>query len=561
MTTGKVKSIEKAQSGAEPSSPARGFAQHPDSGICRRAVDASLVPQMAGNLATQQLFSFGDIQAKLEISHPGDPLEEEADRVADHVMRMPESAVQRNCATFASGASYSKCDEENIQRKATPSYAPEASADISSLRASLCSGQPLPASVRAFFEPRFGTDFSQVQVHIGGRANEAAHAIQARAFTTRQDIVFGAGQYAPTTADGKRLLAHELAHVIQQRSEPQPALGSALVGDIQSSSLAGETLDGIARIPRLLDSRPSVQARQNAVLDLQCIAGNKAIQRWPWSKTQTPERKAYEKARDDLNSYKTDNSHPDIPQLVRFPALGTFDAQYKAAIDSLFVIVKVRFKFIDEGYQKVDEEDLARILANKEQRAPRLIDMVNSWDPAEKENWKQKFLLLCSTTWSFQHTLYCHKDWWESLKANVVVIFDEATNVGPAHSITTVHKGIGRENSQVEKGANAELNQGDIEGVHPLVAHEAGHMLGLGDEYQEKNVPEGKRAYHSDLVKAEFGAEVIRGKADPDSIMAQSGAQKVLPLHGVVFLKAIKQVTNMSEWHMSPKPPRPIPPV
>jgi hypothetical protein len=133
--------------------------------------------------------------------------------------------------------------------------------------------------------------------------------------------------------------------------------------------------------------------------------------------------------------------------------------------------------------------------------------------------------------------------------------------VGPAHSITTVHKGIGRENSQVEKGANAELNQGDIEGVHPLVAHEAGHMLGLGDEYQEKNVPEGKRAYHSDLVKAEFGAEVIRGKADPDSIMAQSGAQKVLPLHGVVFLKAIKQVTNMSEWHMSPKPPRPIPPV
>jgi hypothetical protein len=77
-------------------------------------------------------------------------------------------------------------------------------------------GQPLDSVTKAFFGLRFGHDFSQVRVHTNDRATEAAASLQANAFTVGHDIVFGAGQYHPETSTGKRLIAHELAHVLQQ---------------------------------------------------------------------------------------------------------------------------------------------------------------------------------------------------------------------------------------------------------------------------------------------------------------------------------------------------------
>ncbi|WP_224371047.1 eCIS core domain-containing protein [Hyalangium versicolor] len=77
-------------------------------------------------------------------------------------------------------------------------------------------GEPLPEAVRAYFEPRFGRDFSQVRVHSDSEAAVAASTVQARAYTLGNTIVFGRGQYAPNTTAGKRLLSHELTHVVQQ---------------------------------------------------------------------------------------------------------------------------------------------------------------------------------------------------------------------------------------------------------------------------------------------------------------------------------------------------------
>lgn len=77
-------------------------------------------------------------------------------------------------------------------------------------------GQPLDAETRAFMEPRFRRDFSGVRVHTDAQAAESAWAVSALAYTVERDIVFGAGQYAPGTTQGRRLLAHELAHVVQQ---------------------------------------------------------------------------------------------------------------------------------------------------------------------------------------------------------------------------------------------------------------------------------------------------------------------------------------------------------
>ncbi len=77
-------------------------------------------------------------------------------------------------------------------------------------------GQPLNADARAFMEPRFGHDFSGVRVHTDARAAESARAVNALAYTVGRDVVFGTGQYVPETMAGKRLLAHELTHVVQQ---------------------------------------------------------------------------------------------------------------------------------------------------------------------------------------------------------------------------------------------------------------------------------------------------------------------------------------------------------
>jgi hypothetical protein len=179
-----------------------------------------------GNQAVQRLIKSGTIQAKLRIGPPGDVYEQEADRVAEQVMRMPEPGAKerKNCSrqTTSIQRKCPKCKEdEEIQRKpeekrntgSVYEAIPELEANINNLSGR---GQPLPDSVRAFFEPRFGYDFSQVRVHSGADAGQSARDVSARAYTVGTNVVFGANQFAPGSTEGRRLLAHELTHVIQQ---------------------------------------------------------------------------------------------------------------------------------------------------------------------------------------------------------------------------------------------------------------------------------------------------------------------------------------------------------
>ena len=96
-------------------------------------------------------------------------------------------------------------------------------------------GQALDVGARATLEPRFGHDFSRVRVHTDARAAESTRSIDAVAYTVGRDIVFGAGQYAPGTSEGQRLLAHELTHVVQQAVSP--ASGALTLGQ------AGDALE------------------------------------------------------------------------------------------------------------------------------------------------------------------------------------------------------------------------------------------------------------------------------------------------------------------------------
>lgn len=150
----------------------------------------------------------------LRVSQPGDELELEADRVAEQVLSAPSGT------TPAAGANVSGAGQGSLQPKEmTGQQTPEMVAGAS-LASSTLSGQPLPLPVKDFFEPRFGHDFSRVRIHTDARAAESASAVGAQAYTVGRDVVFGAGQFAPGTSAGNRLLAHELAHVVQQSSQP-----------------------------------------------------------------------------------------------------------------------------------------------------------------------------------------------------------------------------------------------------------------------------------------------------------------------------------------------------
>ena len=170
----------------------------------------------------------GTIQTKLAINKPGDEYEQEADRISEQMMRMPEPQPQRACAC---GGGCPKCQKRQPERKSerlrargigsSQSRRPAAPPIVNTVLAS--PGHPLELATRAFFESRFGEDFSRVRVHSDASAQQSARAMNARAYTVGHNIVFGAGQYAPGTHQGQRLIAHELAHVVQQR------VGSTLI--------------------------------------------------------------------------------------------------------------------------------------------------------------------------------------------------------------------------------------------------------------------------------------------------------------------------------------------
>lgn len=185
------------------------------SSVRRGRTEPGTLRSPLGNQALQHLLLSHSVQAKLTVSQPGDPYEQEADRVADEVMRMPAPGLQRKCAACDSGGgTCAECaEEETVQRKEAAGPAP--ATDASPIPCG--GGQALPAPERGFFESRFGRDFNGVRVHTGAEADASAKSFQALAYTHGSDIVFRSGQYSPQTPAGQRLLAHELTHVVQQR--------------------------------------------------------------------------------------------------------------------------------------------------------------------------------------------------------------------------------------------------------------------------------------------------------------------------------------------------------
>ena len=293
------------------------------------------VPRFGHDFSRVNVHSKGMIQAKLKINEPGDIYEQEADRVADAVLRMPEPGVQRQVEPEEEETLQAKPlaeqitplvqrqvepeeeEEEPIQTKAlseqitplvqrqeeevqpkpiaeqitpliqrqvdpeegeeepiqakgnSPSTAvatPSIESSINSLKGS---GQPLPESVRNYFEPRFGYDFSGVRVHTGVKANDTARAVNSRALTFGKNIVFNRGSYSPETREGKKLLAHELTHVVQQRGRLTDGMRISRTNKCQGDNLGNvlfRTPAGSRRTRRRSTNKIMVYKRGNLLI-------------------------------------------------------------------------------------------------------------------------------------------------------------------------------------------------------------------------------------------------------------------------------------------------------
>jgi hypothetical protein len=213
------------------------------------ATTQSPAPTYQGHRLTSIAIHAPRLQPVLVMGAVDDPAEREADAAADRVMRMAEPMapmlrmpkpaqvgvgpgnalprIQRMCP---------ECEEEikrkipmeklAVQAKREDVALEEGASAIAPYVNSLLGrGEPLAPSTRAFFEPRFGVDFSAVRIHTGPEAHRSAEQINAMAYTTGPHVVFRAGHYDPASQLGRRLLAHELAHVVQQGGAHLPGNG------------------------------------------------------------------------------------------------------------------------------------------------------------------------------------------------------------------------------------------------------------------------------------------------------------------------------------------------
>jgi hypothetical protein len=151
-----------------------------------------------------------------KVSRPSDPAELEAEEIARKVMRAGESAAgsQSSGNSSAANAAVAKSGSRGTVQRAKA--APPAASPAAPARVNISGGSPLPASMRQFMEPRFGSNFGGVRVHTGPSAAQLSAGLNANAFTVGQHIFFGKDKFQPQSAGGRELIAHELTHTIQQ---------------------------------------------------------------------------------------------------------------------------------------------------------------------------------------------------------------------------------------------------------------------------------------------------------------------------------------------------------
>jgi|GEM_PF-3678149 len=172
-------------------------------------------------------FTPSNIQTKLTIGEPGDKYEQEADTMAEKVVQKLDasnstSVVQNKCDDCVQEEELQKIEEEEMKISKKPifenkNYKIQAKSIENQLRNSKGKGKPLPDKIRLSMESAFGNDFTHVRVHNNSESIQMSKQLNARAFTNESDIYFNQNEYNTSSTKGKKLLAHELTHTIQQK--------------------------------------------------------------------------------------------------------------------------------------------------------------------------------------------------------------------------------------------------------------------------------------------------------------------------------------------------------
>ena len=213
----------------------------------RASPRVTAIAPLLGNQARLQRLAIGAVD---------DPLEREADAAAEQVMRMADPALSHGAPPRVSR----KCAgcEEELHRAGDGSGAHGGSAPPIVHQALRDPGRPLESGARAFMEAGFGADFSTVRVHTGALAARSAREVGAHAYAVGQDIVFADGRYDPASESGRRVIAHELAHTLQQSDDgtvrrsvvaPSPADATEVAGYINGFCPGGAVASGSSVTP------------------------------------------------------------------------------------------------------------------------------------------------------------------------------------------------------------------------------------------------------------------------------------------------------------------------
>jgi peptidoglycan hydrolase-like protein with peptidoglycan-binding domain len=289
--------------------------------------------------------------------------------MAADVMRMAEPQVQRACACGGGCPACEAAATTLLTKPVTPGSRGPLSAPASVHQALASSGAPLDSGLRSFMEPRFGRDFTAVRVHTGSAAEKSARDVRARAYTVGQDIVFGRGQYEPGTADGRELIAHELAHVLQQdtgriRRKPlKPLTADEKAEDLQSDELRDDD-----RLEKAFDNAPVLKKNETS-------EGVKTLQR-ALKDLDYPLPISFEKTGDadgifgdetlgQVQQFQRDNELPDDGVVDR-DTLRTLDDKFNPRVT------------IDRVYIRDDRRELIDNRTDWSASGPRFVDWANS---------------------------------------------------------------------------------------------------------------------------------------------------------------------------------------
>jgi len=365
-------------------------------------------------------------------------------------------------------------------------------------------GHPLDAGTREWIEPRFGHDFSNVRVHTDARAAESAEAVDAQAYTVGRDVVFGAGQYAPQTSAGQRLMAHELTHVSQQ-SAPS---SSQLIRMGEPDSAAEEEADHVStEVMRggNLSAGPSPQS-----VSLQRQATGAASQPTPpATSTQANPQPA--------------RSAPDISftQNIRLGNNGNFDAeldrraQRRTANEPCRLTLTIRAAF---NFQ--DTETPTR------------------WTPAEQNRWQTEFIRAVTNRWSFRFLLApaqaCAS---EPCQEAVAIVQVEPVTSSPHHRINVLYDKPADARSEVGPTSSTlyrpdiDRSGSDLRSNQTMVTHEAGHMLGVSH------------------VHCNTGDDECYGTNREESADVMGRGEIVTERDYLPFVTALQELTNCS-WRV-----------